>query len=86
MILDNKSQVKWCQIMKPVKALLKFRCPFPHLMPENKRKIMKSFSGTIYFETFAGPTSSETRLVPDSYEKLIEYDCKDYEDKLYYHI
>lgn len=41
--------------------------------------------GDIYKFPWCAPTSTESRLVPYDYFKLIKYDNIDYEEKFYYH-
>ena len=35
-------------------------------------------------QPFCGSTSTETRLVPNPSYEIIDYDCKEYEQKLFY--
>lgn len=80
---DNIKQKDWINIMKPKKSLLKFRCPYPDR--EHGKKNLVMFDGDIYIQPWAGPTSTETRLIP--YDSLIEveFDNLKYEEQLCYH-
>lgn len=40
---------------------------------------------SIYIQSFPGPTSSETRLITSDYKTLIEFNPKEYENKLFYY-
>lgn len=76
---DNQFQLEWCQIMKPDKAVLKFRLPY-------QEGVTKYFPGDIYLSPWGPTRTTETRLIPSSYDNddLIEYDQIKYEEQLYY--
>jgi len=57
--VNMAQQLKWCQIIKPKRAFLKFRLPFAEKRPVNY------FTGDIYLQPFCGPESSEGRLDTD---------------------
>jgi len=80
---DNVKQKDWINIMKPKKSLLKFRCPYPDR--ENGKKNLVMFDGDIYLQPWAGPTSTETRLIPYDSLTEVEYDNVKYEEQLCYH-
>lgn len=80
---DMEIQKKWVQTMKPVSSLLKFRLPWV-LPGETWEGTTEYFSGQIYVQAWAPPTSSETRLCTDGTE-TVKYNNKLYEDMLYYH-
>lgn len=75
-VKDMESQKKWHLIMKPEASLLKFRLPYT---PGRTLYL----DGKLYFQLWAGRTSSETRLVATG-NKLVEYDHMKYSDKLYH--
>lgn len=78
---DNETQMRWINIMKPSKSMIKFRCPYPDIIKEPT----KMFKGIIYLQPWAPPTSTETRLVIDSDLTMAEYDNLKYEQQLFYH-
>lgn len=80
---DNIKQKDWINIMKPKKSLLKFRCPYPDR--ENGKNNLVMFDGDIYLQPWAGPTSTETRLIPYDSLTEVEYDNQKYEEQLCYH-
>lgn len=71
-------QMRWCQLMRPRKASLKFRLPY-----QGGRT--RYLAGQILLQPWAPDNSSETRLIagPD-YEGLVEYDADLYNAQLYY--
>lgn len=80
-IKDNQTQMRWISIMRPIKSMIKFRCPFPNVIKEN----IKMYQGLIFVQPWAPPTSTETRLVIDYELNIIEYDNLKYEQQLFYH-
>lgn len=70
-------QMKWCELIKPYMASLKFRLPF------NCDKSIKYYDGQIRLQAWVGIDSAETRLWTNC-QNLIEYDCKEYEEKMFY--
>lgn len=86
-IKDNMMQMKWVQLMNPVKAMLKFRCPY-YSPDANLPKKMPHLKGDIYFQPWPGPHSSETRLIPQqnkktgNYDAQTTYDIEMYQDQL----
>jgi cap2 methyltransferase len=80
-IKDNEAQIQWITIMKPVKSMLKFRCPYPDLIKEPTRM----YKGQIFIQAWAPPTSTETRLVVDDSLEMHDYDNYAYEEQLFHH-
>jgi len=81
---DMKLQMNWYNIIKPVKAHLKFRLPFQY----QYSWVLKEYDyldGDIYRQPWAPQTSTETRLVPDETLPNRKWNCKIYEDTLFYH-
>lgn len=77
-IEDNMiMQKSWCDIMKPRRALLKFRLSW-------KRATTTYFSGTIFNQVWQPKTSTETRLDTDC-KNLIQYNNLAYERRLMGH-
>lgn len=77
-IEDNKKQLRWIQIIKPVNSLLKFRLPYK---PGNT----KYLEGKIYLQNYS-PISTETRLMVkrDDINKYKEYSNEEYDEKMAY--
>lgn len=79
---DMQMQQGWVQKMRPRVSMLKFRLPYEPGQTEY-------LAGDIYFQMFAGATSSETRLVvrcpelDDEAFPMVTYDHGDYEDVMY---
>jgi len=61
--------------IQPKSALLKFRLPW-------KKDTTEYLDGTIYYQCWQGPYSTETRLVPNG--KIKKYDNTSYEERLFY--
>jgi len=74
-VVDMQAQRKWHNIIKPAASMLKFRLPYEHGTTEY-------LDGDIYFQVWAGRTSSETRLVVTSHETK-QYSHQDYEDLMF---
>ena len=83
---DMDLQKKWVLIIDPIAASLKFRLPYSHVMAE---KTMEYLDGDVLLQSFSGPTSTETRLVPFRDEEgnylLKDYHPLHYEKALFYH-
>lgn len=91
---DHLLQQRTMTIIQPRSALLKFRLPF--YMPNQSWQPLSRnyFAGHIYAQTFAPPSSTETRLVPREKSErtpdgkiqweTCEYSVQDYEEKLFY--
>jgi hypothetical protein len=74
---DMNNQAKWVKIMKPLKAILKFRLPWN----TEKTKYLK---GEITLPVWGPQTTTETRLiVSGNYEEEIEYDNRLYESEMF---
>ena len=74
---DMMKQKRWCKIIKPKSALLKFRLSW------NTPKTTY-FDGDLYFQIWHGRDSSEMRLVP-YFDKTKVWDNKKIEGINYYH-
>jgi cap2 methyltransferase len=73
---DMDMQAKWCQIMDPIAASLKFRLPY--------EKSYKYLDGIIYLQCFS-QISTESRLVTNNYWNYVKYDVKQFDRMLAYH-
>lgn len=73
---DMELQKKWCDILKPRMAMLKFRLPW-------KSGKTHYYSGDIYLQVREPNNSTETRLWTNC-KKMITYDNDDYNDRLFY--
>jgi hypothetical protein len=85
-IKDMNLQRRWVEIMKPVNSLLKFRLPYPYVKDKSLLKL-KYLNGYIFFQPWAGASSTETRLVPTKstdYNYTV-WDAVVYEEQLFYH-
>ena len=82
-VKDNENQMRWVNIMKPEKSMLKFRCTYANT-PVG-RVPTKMFKGTIDYQVYAPSSSTETRLIPDDNLAVVTYDNKVYEDILFHH-
>ncbi len=71
-------QMRWCQLMRPRKASLKFRLPY-------RGGRTRYFAGQILIQPWAPDNSSETRLIagPD-FDDSTEYDADLYNAQMYY--
>lgn len=78
---DNEAQKEWVLAMKPAKAMLKFRCPYPTAIP-GKTSMLR---GTPILQPWAPANSTETRLVVDDSLQTVDYDHLMYEEQLCYH-
>lgn len=74
---DMYMQMKWCQMIKPFKAYLKFRLPY---QIEETRYL----TGTIYLQAY-NAISTETRLCTDNYTSLTTYNNEEFDEMLAYH-
>lgn len=77
---DNYDQARLHQLMKPKKALLKFRLPFPikgsPIYPNSEKKnkfLFRYLDGEVRLQAFAPPYSTEKRLIPNG--KWRDYDA-----------
>lgn len=77
-------QMKWHDIMKPYKSMLKFRLPYVgDKDAKNVKTTIEYLDGEIYFQTWEGKTSSETRLMVNRDSGRKQYDCVKYEDIMF---
>src|SRR5947208_16442694 len=84
---DNMNQMKWCRLMQPMKAILKFRLPYY----AGQTMYLK---GKCLLPIWGPQSTSETRLIPscdfestdeaDIEDSMIEYDHTKYEDQMFY--
>lgn len=82
-IPDMAMQAQWVKIVRPMKASLKFRLPY--YFPETgMSRNFSYFPGMIVKELWIGARSTETRLVPSSYD-FVDWDIKWYEQAMFYH-
>jgi len=82
---DNEWQKQWVQAMKPKKAMLKFRCPYPDRIAGPSQYL----DGQIWIQSFNRRSGTETRLIPKegddcSYTTMREYDHRKYEEQLFF--
>lgn len=82
---DMNMQQKWLQIINPEHALLKFRLPYAM---EGNSPIVEYVQGVVFWQIWAPPTSTETRLKPartssGQYE-VGTWDVKEYEEWCFY--
>lgn len=82
-IPDMLMQAQWVKTVKPIKASLKFRLPY-YFPDDNMSRDFSYFPGTIVKELWIGARSTETRLVPSSYE-FVTWDIQWYEQAMFYH-
>lgn len=75
--IDMQAQRHWCELMEPAMASLKF-CP-----PWNDEKL-EYYAGDVYFQVWAGQTSTEGRLFTDC-STLTHYDNRGYEKQLFFY-
>jgi hypothetical protein len=73
---DLEFQKKWMEIIKPYRALLKFRLPYG----SGKTTY---FKGIIYLQPF-GPLSTETRLYIVDISKTVDYNNIEYDEIMTY--
>ena len=72
---DMTSQRRWYELLGKPKSLLKFRLPY---LPGQTEYL----DGDIYFQTWGGLTTTETRIVPNG--KVRVYDHDHYADRMFY--
>ena len=75
--INMEQQQKWTEIIKPKYAMLKFRLPW------SPGKTIY-LAGDIYLQPWAGPSSTETRLITNG-KDYKEYDHTEYEEKIQYY-
>ena len=85
---DNQWQLNWCRLLKPIKAMLKFRLPYP----DRIKGPTIYLDGEIWIQSFARRSGTETRLIPYTdvdknnyqYDKMKSYDHVKYEEELFF--
>ena len=83
---DMMDQMRWYEILKPFRSMLKFRLPYvgEDVDLDHVKTKLEYLDGKLFLQIWEGKTSSETRLVvngPNAQKKT--YDCIQYEDQLY---
>lgn len=83
---DMKLQESWIFEMNPEHAFLKFRLPWP---TSKQDSFVPYLNGTVYIQSWAPHTSTETRLKPTrnaygEYE-LKQWNIREYEEQCFYH-
>lgn len=73
---DMKMQMDWIKIIQPLAASLKFRLPYDG-------ETLKYCDGYRMLQSYA-PFSTEVRLFTSTYNTLIEYQCKEFDEKMAY--
>jgi len=81
---DNKWMESWVTIMEPVKAMLKFKVPYPNLPEMKKMGGVDYLAGEILLPIWGPVTTTETRLIPDIPIHHTHYDFKAYEDLMFH--
>ena len=79
---DMMDQMRWYNIINPIKAHLKFRLPYTG---GNRPTHIKYLDGVLFKQVFAPETSTETRLVPHSPGLTKDWDCLKYQSQMFYH-
>ena len=69
-------QMKWTKIINPIAAYLKFRLPY-------ETGDTKYFKGSHYLQPYS-PISTELRLLTTNYKDVIEYNNKEFDEKMAY--
>ena len=84
---DMTRQMDWVIEMDPFASQLKFRIPFyVYNDPNRDNKYMYEYlNGIVYYQSWVGATSSETRLVSTKPYKKINYNAKLYESMINHH-
>lgn len=82
---DMESQRRWCEIIRPVKAHLKFVLPIMSIPghPAGER-FFSYLPGTLRLQPWMRPASAELRLVPDAYDVLVDWDVEKYYAQIRY--
>lgn len=83
--IDMQNQKEWTELMVPVASMFKFRLPY-------EKGKTTYFDGDIFLPVWGGRTTSETRLIVESYATdpttpftYKDYDHGTYEDVMYAH-
>lgn len=80
---DMAAQERWYNIIKPVKAHLKFRLPYGYDFNKSKSLTKTYLDGLVYLQPWTGPASSEGRLVPNGDKR--DWDYLAYESMMAYY-
>jgi hypothetical protein len=84
-IINNMNmQKRWFEIINPVHALLKFRLPYA--LEQISKKYgpnIEYLDGYVFFQAFAGQSSTETRFVPMKDTRKL-WNFKKYESQMFY--
>lgn len=82
---DMVMQKEWVEMLTPVAAMLKFKLPYCDPKVNYGKQFTKYLQGEIRFQTWAPPSSTETRLwcYPINKFKETFYDDKIYEDQMF---
>ena len=73
--------MEWIKVLKPIKAMIKFRCPYP---TEFDKPSIQMLDGDILIAPWGCHSRTEARLITSADKEMIEYNLKDYEEKLFY--
>lgn len=79
---DMMDQMRWYNIIKPIKAHLKFRLPYTG---GNRPLFVDYLDGILFKQVFAPETSTETRLVPHGPNIMKKWDCLKYQSQMFHH-
>lgn len=82
---DMNAQQKWTQIIRPVRALLKFRLPYSYDFVVQAGKTRRYLDGLVFKQQFGPGTTTEGRLVPYSDLRMRDWDYEAYESMMFYH-
>jgi len=82
-VQDMRLQEHIYNVLKPKKALLKFRLPYYYVptVAEKYKGKFEYLDGDVYLQAYSRKRSTETRLVPNGQVKV--WDLKNYQDALY---
>lgn len=74
---DQLDQMRWVKILRPHKAMLKFRLPY---QPGSSMYL----DGELFLPVWGPQSTTETRLVPFSPDAMRRYDHTEYEQQMFY--
>lgn len=77
---DMDLQAEIHKELKPYRSYLKFRLPYYN----GNRLTKKYLDGTIYFLAFGNRSTTETRLYVKQNSDIKNYDCRKYENQMYF--
>lgn len=78
---DMEMQMRWYNIISPVKGHLKFRLPYTG---GNRPDRMNYLYGHVLKQPWAPQTTTETRLVPVGHQ-IVSWSCQMYQDQMFHH-